>query len=68
MNSLDLKRAFFDTVKQYEFASPLREAALNEDLASWTRHLTSAVIKTSQSLGWQAAAKGQKLHFLPEAR
>jgi hypothetical protein len=36
MNSLDLKRAFFDTVRQYEFASPLREAALNEDLATWT--------------------------------
>ena len=68
MNNLDLKRAFFDTVRQYEFASPLRETALNEDLASWTRHLTSAVIKTCQSLGWQAAAKGQKLHFLPEAR
>ncbi len=68
MNSIDLKRAFFDTVKQHEFASPLREAALAEDMAAWTRHLTSAVIKSCQIIGWQAAAKGQRLHFLPEAR
>ncbi len=68
MRYLDLKRAFFDTVKQHEFASPLEKAALEEDMATWTRYLTQAVIKTCQSLGWQAAAKGQRLHFLPEAR
>jgi len=68
MNSIDLKRAFFDTVRQHEFASPLEEAALAEDMAAWTRHLTQAVIETCQSLGWQAAAKGQRLHSLPEAR
>ena len=59
MKSIDLKRAFFDTVRQHEFASPLEKAALEEDMAAWTRYLTQAVIKTCQSLGWQAAAKGQ---------
>lgn len=68
MKSIDLKRAFFDTVRQHEFASPLEKAALEEDMAAWTRYLTQAVIKTCQSLGWQAAAKGQRLHTLPEAR
>jgi len=68
MNGVDLKRTFFDTVRQHEFASPLEEAALAVDMAAWTRHLTLAVIKTCQSLGWQAAAKGQRLHSLPEAR
>jgi hypothetical protein len=68
MNSIDLKRAFFNTVRQHEFALPLEKAALAGDMASWTRHLTLAVIKTCQSLGWQAAAKGQRLDYLPEAR
>jgi len=68
MNSIDLKRAFFDTVKQHEFASPLERAALAEDMATWTKYLTHAVIKTCQSMGWQAAAKGRRLQSLPEAR
>ena len=68
MKSIDLKRAFFDTVRQHEFASPLEKAALAMDMVAWTRYLTQAVIETCQSLGWQAAAKGQRLHTLPEAR
>jgi hypothetical protein len=68
MNQLDLKRTFFNIVRQHEFASPLREAALYEDLAAWTKHLTAATIRTCGEMGWQAAAKGQRLHFLPEAR
>ncbi len=68
MNSIDLKRVFFDTVRQHEFAVPLEKAALAEDMASWTRYLTLVVIKTCQGLGWQAAAKGQRLNSLPEAR
>lgn len=68
MNHLDLKRTFFDVVRQHEFASPLREAALTEDLAAWTKYLTTATIRTCEDMGWQAAAKGQRLQFLPEAR
>lgn len=68
MSHQDLKRAFFNTVRQHEFASPLREAALSEDLATWTKYLTAATIKTCEDMGWQAAAKGQRLQFLPEAR
>jgi len=68
MTPLELKRAFFNTFRQHEFASPLRDAALSEDLAAWTKHLTSATIRTCEDLGWKAAAKGQRLQFLPEAR
>lgn len=68
MNQLDLKRTFFNIVRQHEFASPLREAAISEDLAAWTRHLTVATITTCEEMGWKAAAKGQRLQFLPEAR
>jgi len=68
MNQVDLKRAFFDTIRQHKFAQPLREAILSEDLAAWTKHLTAATIKTCEEIGWQAAARGQKLHVLPEAR
>jgi len=68
MNPLELKRTFFSTIQQHEFASPLREAAISEDLAAWTRHLTAATSRTCEDLGWRAAAKGQRLQFLPEAR
>lgn len=68
MSPLELKRAFFSTVRQHEFASPLREAALSQDLAAWTRYLTAATIRTCEGLGWKAAAKGQRLQHLPEAR
>jgi hypothetical protein len=68
MNHMDLKRAFFDVTRQHEFASPLREAALSEDMSAWTKHLTAATIRTCEKMSWKAAAKGQRLQFLPEAR
>jgi hypothetical protein len=68
MSHLDLKRAFFEVLRQHEFASPLREAALSEDLAAWTKHLTAATIRTCEEMSWKAASKGRRLQFLPEAR
>jgi len=40
-----------------EFASLLRDAALNENREAWTAHLTAATIRTCEEMGWQAAAK-----------
>ena len=68
MSPLYLKRAFFEVLRQHEFASQMREAALSEDLAAWTKHLTAATIRTCDEMSWKAAAKGQRLQFLPEAR
>lgn len=59
------KEAFLRTVQHYENAGPLRSAAQDERLADWTAHLTGAVVQTCDSLGWKAAARGNKLHILP---
>jgi hypothetical protein len=62
------KNAFFQVVRQYDNASQLKQAALDERLGDWTAYLTGAVIQTCESLGWQAAAIGHELNILPIAR
>ena len=60
--------AFIGIVQQHEYSTPLKEAALQERLGYWTKVLTSVVVATSESIGWQASAKGHHLEMLPIAR
>jgi hypothetical protein len=59
------KDVFFHVVGEYEKASLLREAALEENLTDWTKYLTEAAVQTCERVGWQAAAKGHELDLLP---
>lgn len=59
------RAAFLQTVQQHDRARPLKEAALEGRLGAWTKELTSVVVSTCQSLGWQASAKGHRLELLP---
>ena len=47
-------------------ARALRHAALDADLATWTRELTSVVVDACEAHGWRAAAKGHPLDLLPK--
>ncbi len=62
------KEAFLDSAQKSEDREAIREAAVNEDLKRWTELLTGVVVRSCQSLGWHAAAKGHKLDLLPQAR
>ena len=62
------KSAFLKIIQQHEHSTFLKEAALQERLGDWTKALTSVVIETSKSMGWQASAKGHYLQMLPVAR
>lgn len=59
---------FWEVVKEPESTNALKEAALNERLGDWTDALTHVVVKTCESLDWQASAKGHKLNLLPVRR
>jgi len=60
--------SFLKIIQQQEHSTFLKEAALQERLGDWTKALTSAVIETNKSMGWQASAKGHYLQMLPVAR
>ena len=45
----------------------LKEASLAENLGDWTRLTTEAVVLTSESIGWEATARGHRLKRLPES-
>lgn len=60
--------AFLKIIQQHEYSPFLKEAALQERLSDWTKALTSVVIETSKSMGWQASAKGHYLQMLPVSR
>ena len=60
--------AFLEIVQQHEYSTPLKEAALQERLGDWTKVLTSVVVATNESIGWQASAKGHHLQMLPITR
>ena len=47
---------------------PFKYASEQGNLTDWTGQLTRTVVKTCQELGWEAAAKGHRLHSLPEFR
>lgn len=57
---------FLDCVKVSASADALRQAAIDEKLADWTRHLTEVVVNSCGSLGWDAAAKGHLSERLPK--
>jgi len=58
--------AFLKHLERNSVATPLKEAAINGQLAAWTANLTTAVVESCQSLGWRAAGKGHKLALLPQ--
>ena len=60
------RETLLDVLRESDRREPLREAAANEDLKTWTALLTHAVVTTCRTLGWQAAAKGHKLELLPQ--
>jgi hypothetical protein len=59
--------AFWQIVRQPEYAMLLKEASLAERLGDWTKTLTTVSVETCSALGWQAAAKGHRLDLLPDA-
>ncbi|MEK6260886.1 MAG: hypothetical protein AABP62_19980 [Planctomycetota bacterium] len=61
------REAFLQVVREPEFAVPLKESSLAEDLKTWTTCLTSCVVSSCRQLGWLAAAKGHCLNELPQA-
>ena len=56
---------FMDTVQSHESSGSLKEAALHGRLGPWTAALTKVVCTTCESMGWKAAAKGNRSHLLP---
>jgi hypothetical protein len=59
---------FLKIIQQPIHSTLLKEAALQERLGDWTKTLTSVVIETNKSMGWQASAKGHYLQMLPVPR
>jgi hypothetical protein len=59
--------AFLQHVQDSSTAAPLKDAALAGQLADWTACLTAAVVRSCESLDWQAAGKGHPLALLPQA-
>jgi len=62
------REAFLDCAQRSESREAIREAAAAEDLKRWTELLTGVVVRSCESLGWKAAAKGHRLEHLPQAR
>jgi hypothetical protein len=60
------RSAFLDQIQQTWVAEDLKRAALAEDLTSWTTYLTTAVVKSCEPLGWDAAAKWNPSKRLPQ--
>ena len=59
---------FIETVKMHEASATLREAAIQTQLARWTKALTSVVCATCGAVGWEASAKGHVATLLPVPR
>jgi len=59
---------FMDTLPKHELSGILREAAIRGQLGKWTTALTFVVCSTCESVGWKAAAKGNRSTLLPVAR
>lgn len=57
---------FLHQVQESNRAAPLKEASLTENLAEWTRLTTEAVVRSCESLRWEAAARGHRGSRLPE--
>lgn len=72
MESADIARrwqeAFLQALRPLENSRPLKEAAASGNLGDWTCALTGLVVKSCESLGWQAAALGHPCRALPVSR
>ena len=62
------RETFFDSLRDPTLGNPLSTAALNENLQDWTAHLTTAVVRSCETLEWRAAAKGYPGLVLPVSR
>ena len=58
---------FLSVVQESATAAPLKAASLAEDLKAWTACLTTAVVRSCEQMGWQAAGKGHELANFPKA-
>ena len=67
MSGLALKwyHAFRRELRDARWADPLRDAALNQQLRAWTRHLTGAVVSACRAMGWTAVGRGHPAEVLP---
>ena len=59
---------FMDIVQRHESSPLLKDAAIRGQLGKWTTALTGVVCSTCESMGWKAAAKGNRSTLLPVAR
>lgn len=64
----DWYERFMETVQRHESSARLREAAIHGQLGKWTTALTGVVCSTCETMGWKAAAKGNRSTLLPVAR
>jgi hypothetical protein len=60
--------AFYGLLRTPELSQPLRSAALEADLLAWTAGLTTAIVRSCETLGGRAAAKGYPGRALPVSR
>ena len=56
---------FIGIVQSHESSDALRDSSLRGQLGLWTGALTKVVCATCESMGWKAAAKGNRSHLLP---
>lgn len=59
---------FWPTVQRYEYAEPLKVAAVRNRLGDWTQELPRVSVETCEAVGWRASAKRHKLELLPVSR
>jgi len=58
---------FLEIIQEPSRAARLKDAAISEALMDWTAQLTASVVRSCESLGWCAAAKGHTSSRLPQA-
>jgi hypothetical protein len=58
--------AFVDQIREPTMMETLKQAALAEDMLTWTSNLTTVIVRSCQTLGWDAAGKGNKAARLPQ--
>jgi len=58
--------AFVEQIRRPAVKEALKQAALAEELVSWTSNLTTAVVRACEGLGWAAAAKWNPCRRLPQ--
>lgn len=61
------RKSFLRHIEDHSVADSLREAALAENLTSWTSLLTTVVVHSCADFGWSFAAKGHPHTLLPQS-